>query len=269
MALRPGSCRERTWSVSTFKIQCPSCGAVYSLPNLWKESLHNKQIMCVACKRPWVTDPETGPLRSPPEPLKVDLTAYRVRTPTAVAAPKPVSSQFSPPPAARQTTQQVTYSGEPIKPERGAFAPPAAAAPAPAASREDPLDGTVMDMSAEGAASLRRENPLADLDVGLVFVEGPHKGKGYRIDKTPCLVGRTGADVNIPDGKVSRKHAEIEILGPGEYSLKDLASTNGTLVNDRRVSTTRIDNGAIVSFGGIKLKFVARPKQRTGMGNIG
>jgi hypothetical protein len=40
------------------------------------------------------------------------------------------------------------------------------------------------------------------------------------------LMGREGA----------RKHAEISLLGPDAYFLRDLASTNGTFVNGRRVT---------------------------------
>lgn len=50
------------------------------------------------------------------------------------------------------------------------------------------------------------------------------------------LIGREGADIPLDDKKVSRKHAEIGLYGPGAYVLRDLASTNGTLLNGRRVS---------------------------------
>ena len=50
------------------------------------------------------------------------------------------------------------------------------------------------------------------------------------------LVGREGADIVLDDEKVSRKHAEIGLYGPGAYILRDLASTNGTQLNGRRIS---------------------------------
>ena len=37
----------------------------------------------------------------------------------------------------------------------------------------------------------------------------------------------------------SRKHAEIGLYGPGAYVLRDLASTNGTFLNDKRVMEKR------------------------------
>jgi pSer/pThr/pTyr-binding forkhead associated (FHA) protein len=57
------------------------------------------------------------------------------------------------------------------------------------------------------------------------------------------VIGREGADVALDDPKVSRKHAELSLLGPGAYLVRDLASTNGTFVNGKRV-TDRCKLGA-------------------------
>lgn len=53
------------------------------------------------------------------------------------------------------------------------------------------------------------------------------------------LIGREDADINIHDEKVSRKHAELSLLGPGAYFVRDLASTNGTFLNGKRVTEER------------------------------
>jgi len=260
--------------MSGFKIQCPSCRTIYTLPNAWKESFANRLVTCVACKRPWVTFPEIGPLKAEPTPLQFDLTAYRVERIDVTGGSGSPDSTAPPPATATQTTQQVTIPPPipppataqppraPVRPTQPMPAPARPSGPPPSPAEDDPLDGTVLDVMAGGAARFTRLNPLEGLEVGLVFLEGQYKGKGYRIKKTPTVIGRTNGDVIIPDGRVSRKHAELEVLGPGQYSLKDLASTNGTQVNDRRISTTRLENGDVVSFGGTKLKFVARPIRR-------
>jgi class 3 adenylate cyclase len=59
--------------------------------------------------------------------------------------------------------------------------------------------------------------------------------------KTPirgaCSIGRgRGNDLVIADGRVSRAHAMIHCLTPGEFWLVDLHSANGTEVNGRRVA---------------------------------
>lgn len=137
--------------------------------------------------------------------------------------------------------------------------PPARTAPYPnPQTGSEALDGTVLDMMAEGVGRFTKSNPLDGLEIGLIFLEGPNKGKGYHVRKTPTLIGRTTGDLKIPDRRVSRKHAQLDIIGLSQYSLKDLASTNGTLVNDRPISTTRLENGDTVSFGGIKFKFMVK-----------
>jgi pSer/pThr/pTyr-binding forkhead associated (FHA) protein len=88
------------------------------------------------------------------------------------------------------------------------------------------------------------------------------QGETLWLKKSPALVGRTTGDILIADSRVSGKHAQIDILGLDQYSLKDLASTNGTTVNDRPASTTRLKDGDIVAFGGVRLQFVVRRKQR-------
>ena len=49
------------------------------------------------------------------------------------------------------------------------------------------------------------------------------------------VIGRDGADITLEDDKISRRHAEIGLYGPGAYVIRDLASTNGTRLNGRRV----------------------------------
>ncbi|MCP4900581.1 MAG: FHA domain-containing protein [bacterium] len=142
-------------------------------------------------------------------------------------------------------------------------------APSSAQAESDALDGTILDMMAEGVSRFTKNNPLEGLEIGFVFLEGPNKGKGYRVKKTPTLIGRTTGDVIIPDGRISRKHAQLDVLGPSQYSLKDLASTNGTVVNDRPISTTRLENGDVVSFGGTKFRFVVRTMRAATKGGTG
>ena len=55
------------------------------------------------------------------------------------------------------------------------------------------------------------------------------------------VIGRDdGLDLTIPDGSVSRRHAEI-VLGPEKAEVKDLGSRNGIFVNGARVAC-RLDS---------------------------
>lgn len=70
------------------------------------------------------------------------------------------------------------------------------------------------------------------------------------------VIGREGADIALDDRKISRKHAEIGLYGTGAYVLRDLASTNGTYVNGRRVSEKKqLQNGDLIRVGDTILLF--------------
>jgi pSer/pThr/pTyr-binding forkhead associated (FHA) protein len=55
------------------------------------------------------------------------------------------------------------------------------------------------------------------------------------------IIGREfPADIVIPAPQVSARHAEIRHLGADQYLVTDLGSSNGTFVNDQRITSTTI-----------------------------
>jgi hypothetical protein len=63
-------------------------------------------------------------------------------------------------------------------------------------------------------------------------------------------IGREGCDVNLADDEVSRRHAEIRTSG-GSLGIEDLGSTNGTFVNEKRITgLTVLSHGDTVRLGG-------------------
>lgn len=64
-------------------------------------------------------------------------------------------------------------------------------------------------------------------------------------------IGRSKTnDIVLPDTKVSRKHALLDETRPGTFSVIDLGTHNGTLVNDRRVVVPLVlRNGDRICFG--------------------
>jgi hypothetical protein len=62
--------------------------------------------------------------------------------------------------------------------------------------------------------------------------------------------GREGCEVNLIDPEVSRRHAEIRTSG-GSLGIEDLGSTNGTFVNEKRITgLTVLSHGDTVRVGG-------------------
>ena len=75
--------------------------------------------------------------------------------------------------------------------------------------------------------------------VDLVVVGGPLLGARYRLELGRHLVGRgSGADVQIEDPSMSRRHFEITITTQGA-TVVDAGSTNGTFIDGERLASTR------------------------------
>jgi class 3 adenylate cyclase len=72
---------------------------------------------------------------------------------------------------------------------------------------------------------------------------------------TPAVIGRE-ADIALDDDEVSRRHARIRIAGD-QLVIEDLASSNGTWVNTRRVEQAVLRPGDVVTLGRTILDVVA------------
>ena len=70
-------------------------------------------------------------------------------------------------------------------------------------------------------------------------------------------VGRLGDnDVQLDEGSVSSRHAEIEV-GEAGAVLRDLASTNGTFLNGEQVTgEVALHEGDEIYFGGVRAVFL-------------
>jgi predicted component of type VI protein secretion system len=83
----------------------------------------------------------------------------------------------------------------------------------------------------------------------LIFVEQkPMEGREHAL-QAGATIGREGCEVNLMDPEVSRRHATIRDQG-GSLAIEDLGSTNGTFVNDQRISVvTVLREGDVVRLG--------------------
>ena len=64
----------------------------------------------------------------------------------------------------------------------------------------------------------------------------------HTLEGRTTLIGRDGdAEVIIPHSFISRSHAKIEELNPGEYAITDLGSKNGTYLKKGQEQAQRLE----------------------------
>ncbi|MFI7573666.1 FHA domain-containing protein [Micromonospora sp. NPDC049497] len=85
---------------------------------------------------------------------------------------------------------------------------------------------------------------------------GPMRGLSFRLAPTRLVIGRGAAvDLVVQDPHLSRRHAEVW-LDPEGACLADLGSTNGTWLNDRRITVVeRLADGDVIRVGRTELRF--------------
>lgn len=89
------------------------------------------------------------------------------------------------------------------------------------------------------------------------------------VDET-LVVGRiANSDLRLTDALVSSQHATLRPRPEGGLEVTDLASTNGTFVNGKRISEPReLKLGDVVRFGGTHLLFTDRDRAESGTSTV-
>lgn len=96
---------------------------------------------------------------------------------------------------------------------------------------------------------------MPQVELTLDVLEGPDKGRHIRITKGNSTIGRGKAEIRIRDKDISRTHASIESFSAKQIFLRDLASTNGTFLNQKKVSYARLNDGDIIQIGSTVMRF--------------
>ena len=184
----------------------------------------------------------------------------------AASAPRAGQQQFAAPqpqrPAAMPQQQPTPRAAAPdplavADPFAPSVPDPAAPIPVPQTVSRDALAGmggaaatgaavglgTAAGIASNMASTRAPQRPLAQL-VDVV------SGESHSITSAQVTIGRerSVSDIALRDPNVSRRHAQLTFTG-SDWSIEDLNSTNGTLVNNRRITRCPLRNGDLLTFG--------------------
>jgi predicted Zn finger-like uncharacterized protein len=91
--------------------------------------------------------------------------------------------------------------------------------------------------------------------VTLAVLEGKDSGKMFRIERPSIVIGRGEGDIQIDDAEVSRRHLRLTVHGT-RVVLHDLGSTNGTFVEETKISEAALENRAEFRVGATRLMLI-------------
>ena len=120
------------------------------------------------------------------------------------------------------------------------------------------LTDVILDVALNAAAT--SETYIAKFEI-----KGINKEKRLEFPPSGHLsVGRTGSnDLVIEDASISKIHGALSVDENGGLSVADTGSTNGTFLNDQRISygkATRLEAGDRVKFGTVEVAFEYVPR---------
>ena len=85
-------------------------------------------------------------------------------------------------------------------------------------------------------------------------------GRRHALRRGRTVIGRgTDADITVNDSSISRKHVEVIWDGSQAQAL-DLGSTNGSLINGRKLTTAALESGATIEMGATRITFHLIPQ---------
>ena len=242
-------------------IQCSSCKTRYHYDESRFAGIAVKKIRCTKCafifeiENPAIPAPpegfqpeETGPLNSPilgSDDFSLDTTMMGGgprKRPVPIPPPLPF-----PPPAA-----------PPVPVRTGSAAAAAAASARRSEQRLHSTDEFPLPTNLKRPTPAGMEQSLR-LPMGyrlsLACISGPDSGRIFEIDRPRVILGRASGDITLSDSQCSRQHAAIEVMDD-EVMLVDLGSTNGTYVDEKRVSRAPLDNRTEFDIGASTLMFL-------------
>ncbi|MCX6159187.1 MAG: FHA domain-containing protein [Ignavibacteriae bacterium] len=107
-----------------------------------------------------------------------------------------------------------------------------------------------MILSSKSSPSMNVGSGQASLCVN----SGSYTGQTFTVSPMGASIGRQQGDIVLQDSTISRMHARI-LMTNGQFYIEDLGSTNGTFVNEKRITSSVLSNNDTVRLGNVSLTF--------------
>lgn len=199
-------------------IECTSCGAKYKYDESKLEGTASKKVKCAKCKG--IIEIKNPNLHDSGAASKIEPREQR--RPTAMD---------------RTFTSAPTSAAEPAAAEEAPAEEPVVQASSPkttARVKRETLGGPAVAVEVPGKMPENRK-------ISLAVISGNNSGEIFQINKAKMTIGRGDADIVISDLESSRQHARIDVMGD-RIIVRDLDSTNGTFVNEQKISASNLEN---------------------------
>jgi predicted Zn finger-like uncharacterized protein len=184
-------------------VQCSSCNAKYKFDDKKMGNLARKKVKCPKCKAVFEV---------------INLNATK-GTQEQVTKPSPaVFAGGQGGPAVLEDTSTQDVGSKTMKVRRDSLGQ---GAPADASEKELQLPN--------------------DRKLSLAVIQGANSGEIFQISRPQMVIGRGEVDITVNDVEASRAHARIDVIG-SRVVLRDLNSTNGTFVNEEKVTAANLEN---------------------------
>ncbi|MDD7106249.1 MAG: DUF3662 domain-containing protein [Collinsella sp.] len=223
--------RAGKFSVFAENVDAPTLGRLYEEERAYQNGLgQNSSATSRAASAPRAGQQQFASPQQHPAAMSQQQPTPRAATPDPLAVADPFAPNV-PDPAAPIPVPQ-TVSRDALAGMGGAAATGAAVGL-----------GAATSIASNMASPRAPQRPLAQL-VDVV------SGESHNITSAQVTIGRerSVSDIALRDPNVSRRHAQLTFTG-SDWSIEDLNSTNGTLVNNRRITRCPLRNGDLLTFG--------------------
>jgi hypothetical protein len=124
----------------------------------------------------------------------------------------------------------------------------------PAVAKPEPEHGNTMIYSTAGRLRAPVEQAQGVRPTRALLLA---EGRRHVVPPGGALIGRSReCDVVLADANVSRRHAEVRPAAAGTWTIADLGSTNGVLINGRRIEgAAQLQTGDRIALGTAEIGF--------------